>query len=73
MSTVKRRSRLRVQQCPIEQAWDSGNPPPPEAFDAEHHEAVIEAVFFRWAEADGPTYGVDHPHLPGWLEALEAA
>lgn len=71
MSTTKRRSRRRRDdRDALKLAWDAGEPPPPEAYLPEHHDTLIELVYFSgpW---DGRTYSWhDHPHRTEWAEAL---
>lgn len=71
MSAPRRRTRQRADaRNPVEAAWDSGLPPPPEAFQHEHRDDVIACIFFRWSECRTGTYGKDHPRLREWLNAL---
>lgn len=71
MSAPRRRTRQRADaRNPVEAAWDSGLPPPPEAFQHEHRDTLIGCVFFRWAERRPQWVGEHHPHLRDWLAVL---
>lgn len=73
MTTVKRKSRRRTEpHDPITDAWDAGDPPPPEAFEAQNHELVGDCILFRWAEAPAAWPGTTHPFFMLWHEALKA-
>lgn len=73
MTSVRRTSRKRADaRNPIEAAWDSGLPPPPEAHDPASRDTLIGAIFFRWAERRPQWVGEHHPHLRDWLAALRS-
>ena len=71
MASIRRQSRRRVDtRDTVEQAWDAGSPPPPEAADPGRRDDVQACVFFRWADVR-PAWGSGHhPHLSDWLAAL---
>lgn len=72
MSTVRRISRYRREDAgdPIAEAWDSGNPPPPEAYAPANLEHVGDCIFFRWAEHKPAWTGEHHPHAAAWHDAI---
>ena len=73
MATIRRASRRRLDSGnSIEQAWDLGAPPPPEAHDPASRDTLIGAIFFRWAERRPQWVGEHHPHLRDWLAALRS-
>lgn len=68
---IRRLSRRRVDLGNnIELAWDAGEPPPPEAHEAENRDCVIDCIYFRWGTHEPAWRSQHHPHLLAWLAVL---
>jgi hypothetical protein len=72
MNTIRRRSRAKREADPIGAAWDAGLPPPPEAFQPESRDLVIDTYFFREWEHPRQWEGRHHPHNAEWRDAMRA-
>lgn len=76
MAEVRRfRRRRTTPRDAVQQAWDEGLPPPPQAYLHQFHDVVLDCYFFRHWEAPGMQQwvGLHHPHSRAWSDALRSS
>lgn len=74
MSTIRRRTRQRLNAPEsLEAIWDAGLPPPEWAFlPGDHREELSELAFFS-TDAGPYMFAQDHPHYAEWMQALHSS
>ena len=76
MSTIHRKSRRRTAGLlpdVLTRFWN-GEKPPQTSATAEEAEQITDAIFFGWAERDGPRVEwKQHPHQTAWFRWTDSA